>query len=160
MFLGHESKAFVSLHNAKSVAAPIPVSPSFVQPCNAFCPKLSIKGFIMKRCLAVLLAALTAITLGTPQSSKAAAVSFGVGMHINSVADFNAPLRPFGTWTAVGRFGRVWRPARVAVDWRPYSVGSWVWTSAGWFWRGDEPWAWATYHAWRTGLTRNGKYFI
>src|SRR5579862_4774706 len=101
---------------------------------------------IMKRYLAILLAALTAITLDAPRTAKAAAVSFGVGVHINSVADFNAPLGPLGSWTTVGAFGRAWRPARVAVGWKPYSNGSWVWTSAGWFWQSDEPWAWATYH--------------
>jgi hypothetical protein len=108
--------------------------------------KRSSKGFIMKRWLAILLAACTALTVSTPPAANAAAVSVGVGVRINAVADFNAPLTPYGSWVTVGSFGRCWRPTRVVVGWRPYSNGSWVWTSAGWFWQSDEPWAWATYH--------------
>ena len=145
MFSRYESKESIWHHDAEHSGG------FFVAQTSRYSamlstPKLSIKGSIMKRFLAVLLAALAAITVGTPPPSKAAAVSFGVGMHINAVADFNAPLSPFGTWVSVRRFGRVWHPTRIAVGWRPYSVGSWVWTSAGWFWQSDEPWAWATYH--------------
>jgi hypothetical protein len=45
-----------------------------------------------------------------------------------------------------GRFGHCWRPAGIAVEWRPYCYGSWVWTDCGWYWASDEPWAWACYH--------------
>ena len=65
---------------------------------------------------------------------------------IRATADFHAPLATHGAWIEVGSYGRCWRPARVAVDWRPYCHGHWVWTDCGWYWASDEPWAWACYH--------------
>ena len=65
---------------------------------------------------------------------------------IRATADFHAPLASHGAWIEVGSYGRCWRPARVAVDWRPYCHGHWVWTDCGWYWASDEPWAWACYH--------------
>src|SRR5215469_16657988 len=105
------------------------------------------EDFIMKRYPAIFLAVFIATTFGIPRPANAQ-VSVGVGIQINSVSDFTSPLTPYGSWVTVGSFGRCWRPApaRIAVGWRPYSVGPWVWTDAGWFWQSDEPWAWATYH--------------
>jgi hypothetical protein len=65
---------------------------------------------------------------------------------ISAVTEFYEPLAGYGTWVEVGSYGRCWRPARVAVDWRPYCYGHWVWTDCGWYWVSDEPWAWACYH--------------
>jgi hypothetical protein len=65
---------------------------------------------------------------------------------ISARADFYEPLTPHGVWVEVGSYGRCWRPSRIAVDWRPYSYGYWVWTDCGWYWASDEPWAWACYH--------------
>jgi hypothetical protein len=65
---------------------------------------------------------------------------------IRATADFHAPLATHGAWIEVGSYGRCWRPAGVAVEWRPYSYGHWVWTDCGWYWASDEPWAWACYH--------------
>jgi hypothetical protein len=78
-------------------------------------------------------------------------VSVGVSVALPTVqirtdSDFYEPLAPDGQWLMVGSYGRCWRPAHVARDWRPYCDGSWVWTDAGWYWASDEPWAWATYH--------------
>ena len=67
-------------------------------------------------------------------------------VHVSAPADFYAPLSPHGAWVEVGSYGRCWRPARVAVEWRPYCYGHWVWTDCGWYWVSDEPWAWACYH--------------
>jgi len=67
-------------------------------------------------------------------------------VQIHTKAEFEAPLAPHGTWVEVGSFGRCWRPAHVAVEWRPYCSGEWVWTDCGWYWSSDEPWAWACYH--------------
>jgi hypothetical protein len=67
-------------------------------------------------------------------------------VRIHAVADFHAPLTPHGAWIEVGTYGRCWRPAHVAVGWRPYCDGEWVWTDCGWYWVSDEPWAWACYH--------------
>ncbi|HEU4385167.1 MAG TPA: DUF6600 domain-containing protein [Anaeromyxobacteraceae bacterium] len=59
---------------------------------------------------------------------------------------FQPSLAPYGDWVVVANYGRVWRPRGVAVGWRPYYHGRWVWTDQGWFWDSDEPWGWATYH--------------
>jgi len=65
---------------------------------------------------------------------------------ISAHADFYEPLAPHGVWLEAGPYGHCWRPSHVAVEWRPYSHGQWVWTDCGWYWASDEPWAWACYH--------------
>jgi len=65
---------------------------------------------------------------------------------IQAESDFYDPLTPYGTWVVVGSYGRCWRPARVDAAWRPYCVGHWQRTDAGWYWASEEPWGWATYH--------------
>jgi hypothetical protein len=84
------------------------------------------------------------LSLGAFQSSADVAVS--VGVQVNAVAEFHAPLAPHGVWVGVGSYGRCWRPSHVAVGWRPYCDGHWEWTDCGWYWVSDEPWAWACYH--------------
>ena len=70
----------------------------------------------------------------------------GASFSIHAHADFYSPLAVHGAWIEVGTYGRCWRPAHVALEWRPYSYGHWVWTDCGWYWESDEPWAWACYH--------------
>ncbi len=79
-------------------------------------------------------------------SSVRADLEVSAGVSIHAVADFDAPLAPQGAWVEVGSYGRCWRPAGIAVGWRPYAYGRWVWTDCGWYWESDEPWAWACYH--------------
>jgi hypothetical protein len=67
-------------------------------------------------------------------------------VQIHAKAEFEAPLSTHGTWVEVGSHGRCWHPAGVAVQWRPYCTGEWVWTDCGWYWQTDEPWGWACYH--------------
>jgi hypothetical protein len=44
----------------------------------------------------------------------------------------------------------VWIPSRVARDWKPYTVGHWVYSQDyGWYWASDEQeadWGLVTYH--------------
>ena len=54
-------------------------------------------------------------------------------------------LNAYGNWFDVGIYGRVWQPA-VMSDWRPYTIGQWVWTDRGWMWDSDEPFGWVVYH--------------
>jgi hypothetical protein len=54
-------------------------------------------------------------------------------------------LNAYGNWIDVGVYGRVWQPA-VMSDWRPYTIGQWVWTDRGWMWDSDEPFGWVVYH--------------
>lgn len=59
---------------------------------------------------------------------------------------FYAELSQYGSWFDYGGYGRCWSPGDVSPGWRPYSVGHWVYSDAGWMWDSDEPWGWATYH--------------
>src|SRR5512138_3561984 len=53
---------------------------------------------------------------------------------------FRSTLSAYGDWYVSPRYGNVWRP-RVAVGWRPYYYGSWLWTDEGWYWDSAEPFA-------------------
>lgn len=75
-----------------------------------------------------------------------ATLEVGASFQISATADFYTPLAAEGAWVEVGSYGRCWRPAHVAVGWRPYCDGHWMWTDCGWYWASDEPWAWACYH--------------
>jgi hypothetical protein len=79
-------------------------------------------------------------------SSTRADLEVSADVRIHSVAEFEAPLAPYGSWVTVGSYGRCWHPARVEADWRPYCDGHWEWTDCGWYWASDEPWGWACYH--------------
>ena len=79
-------------------------------------------------------------------SSARADLEVSASVSIHAQADFYAPLGANGVWFEAGSYGRCWRPAGVAVGWRPYCYGQWVWTDCGWYWESDEPWAWACYH--------------
>ncbi|MCA1827753.1 MAG: DUF6600 domain-containing protein [Myxococcales bacterium] len=66
---------------------------------------------------------------------------------------FYGGLSPYGTWTYVAPYGRVWIPA-VGYGWRPYYYGRWVLTDWGWTFVSDDPWGWAAYHygRWNFGI--------
>ncbi len=88
-----------------------------------------------------------ALALGAMSAFRASAdLEVSASVSIHATADFHSPLASHGTWIEVGSYGRCWRPASVAVEWRPYCDGHWVWTDCGWYWASDEPWAWACYH--------------
>lgn len=64
--------------------------------------------------------------------------------------EFRTALEPYGRWHRHSRWGEVWLPADRARDWRPYTVGRWVYTDDwGWYWVSDDAeasWGWVTYH--------------
>lgn len=92
----------------------------------------------MKRITMILaLAALTAL---------ASAYAFSYGGFAISFGGFYSSLGPHGEWISVDAGLYAWRPVNVAVGWRPYQIGRWVWSDDGWYWDTDEPWGWATYH--------------
>lgn len=76
-------------------------------------------------------------------SSDRAAASVSVGINVNL---FHDSLAPYGDWIQTARFGAVWTPRHVDHDWRPYTVGHWVYTDYDWTWASDEQWGWATDH--------------
>jgi len=59
---------------------------------------------------------------------------------------FQDALSPYGQWVQTPDYGRVWIPAASDGPFLPFTHGHWVWTTSGWSWMGDEPWAWAPYH--------------
>ncbi len=63
-----------------------------------------------------------------------------------SVDVFYDSLQPYGDWLQTADYGYVWHPRDVAENWRPYTVGNWAYTDAGWTWVSEEPFGWATYH--------------
>jgi uncharacterized protein DUF6600/FecR-like protein len=67
----------------------------------------------------------------------------------------------YGSWDYLPSYGGyVWYP-RVAVGWRPYSVGRWsFYSSFGWFWVGADRWSWPTHHYGRWGLHANRWYWV
>src|SRR5215467_12332443 len=84
-------------------------------------------------------APLTSISV-VPAAAQAASVS----------VEFRTALEPFGTWQHHRRWGEVWIPSRVTRDWRPYTVGHWVYSQDyGWYWTADDQeaeWGLVTYH--------------
>ncbi len=60
-----------------------------------------------------------------------------------------------GSWVYSDEYGWVWRPNRVAADWRPYYDGRWAAYPGGMTWISYDPWAYVTYHhgrwAWAAG---------
>ena len=75
------------------------------------------------------------------------------GADVSSEDVFYERLSPYGYWTYVAPYGRVWVPA-VGYGWRPYYYGQWVLTDWGWTFVSDDPWAWAGYHygRWNWGI--------
>jgi hypothetical protein len=69
---------------------------------------------------------------------------------VSESADFQVALEPYGRWERHSRWGQVWIPAKVARDWRPYTVGRWAYTDDwGWYWVSDQAeddWGWITFH--------------
>jgi len=75
------------------------------------------------------------------------------GSEISSETVFYERLSPYGYWTFVAPYGRVWVPS-VGYGWRPYYYGQWVLTDWGWTFVSDDPWGWAAYHygRWNWGV--------
>lgn len=95
------------------------------------------------------------LTLGAGAQAQTA----GAPMSIDSFYD---ELSPYGVWIESPAHGYVWIPSGVAEDWRPYTVGQWVWTDEfGWYWESDEPFGWATFHYGRWGYSDDlGWYWV
>ncbi len=77
----------------------------------------------------------TPLTLPAFQPAQAATVSMAV----------RERLTEYGVWQISRRYGEVWVPS-VAVAWRPYTVGRWVWTDDGWYWESSEPFGPVVFH--------------
>src|SRR6266567_6396170 len=80
--------------------------------------------------------------VGTVMPAKAQGVSVS--------AEFRTALEPYGSFRTAGRWGEVWVPSHVSRDWRPYTVGHWVYSDDyGWYWDSDREeasWGWVAFH--------------
>ena len=65
--------------------------------------------------------------------------------------DFYAYLGPQGLWVSYAPYGNVWIPRGVEYQWRPYTLGHWVFSDYGWTWMSGERWGWLVYHYGRWG---------
>src|SRR5712691_2647592 len=65
---------------------------------------------------------------------------------VADVSVFYEPLAPYGTWIALPEYGQVWIPHDMSPEWRPYTIGRWVYTDYGWTWVSDQEWGWAPFH--------------
>ncbi|WP_286004545.1 DUF6600 domain-containing protein [Geitlerinema calcuttense] len=50
-----------------------------------------------------------------------------------------------GAWQKHAKHKWVFVP-NAPDSWKPYRNGQWVYSNAGWLWRGKEPWSWVTDH--------------
>lgn len=67
------------------------------------------------------------------------------------IGTFYDRLASHGSWVSYDD-DYVWVPRDIAADWRPYTIGHWVYTKKhGWYWASDEPFGWAVYHYGRWG---------
>jgi DNA segregation ATPase FtsK/SpoIIIE-like protein len=107
------------------------------------------KGILTVACAAVALAGLPSLSGGdgglrVPPTASA--------QEARSIDSFYDELAPYGDWVEHPRNGYVFIPAGVSPDWRPYTVGQWIWTDDyGWYWESEEPFGWATFHYGRWG---------
>jgi uncharacterized protein DUF6600 len=54
---------------------------------------------------------------------------------VRASAEFHTALQPHGRWQQHSRWGEVWIPGNRSRDWRPYTVGRWVYNQDwGWYW--------------------------
>jgi hypothetical protein len=92
---------------------------------------------------------------GFPQAARATEVG-----PVIDIGFFYDRLAPYGDWAERAPYGWVWYPRHVSMDWRPYTVGHWVYTDDyGWLWDSDEPWGWACFHYGRWGWESNLGWF-
>jgi len=99
--------------------------------------QLPKERFFMKPLMTSLFAAVTLLAGGLRDTQAAAVVNLDF---------FYTALEPYGEWIDVEDYGYCWHPNGVDADWRPYTVGHWAYTDAGWTWISDEPFGWVTFH--------------
>jgi hypothetical protein len=60
--------------------------------------------------------------------------------------EYSADFDQNGRWDYVPDYGYAWFPTVVAVDWAPYSYGSWLWIRGNYVWVDYHSWGWAPSH--------------
>ena len=97
------------------------------------------------------LARITAIALlSAAPAALAVTATPAMAQSETVTVEFRTALEPYGSFRHVDRWGEVWVPSQVARDWRPYTVGHWVYSGDyGWYWISDQeeaPWGWVVFH--------------
>ncbi len=106
------------------------------------------KGILALTCAAVAVTALPVMNAGGGLSLVAEANA----QEARDIDSFYDDLAPYGDWVEHPGNGYVFIPTGVSPDWRPYTVGQWIWTDEyGWYWESEEPFGWATFHYGRWG---------
>jgi hypothetical protein len=124
---------------------------------SAVMPRSKARSAAISRQGARLLGAVLAVSLFTaaPIIAGAFAPAQAQASQARSQAShvsvaFRAALEPYGRWERHSRWGEIWMPANRARDWRPYTLGRWVYSNDwGWYWAEDQeeaPWGWVAYH--------------
>ena len=97
---------------------------------------------------AMLIASVAVCTIAIPVANISAIPAAAQAASLS--VEFHTALEPYGAWQNHRRWGEVWIPSHVARDWRPYTVGHWVYSQDyGWYWAPDEQeaeWGLVTYH--------------
>ena len=104
----------------------------------------------VRLCVAALVIAASGCA-GTTGGTAVDASARGPGAALD-VSYFYDALAPYGRWVEVPAYGWCWSPDDIALGWRPYSDGEWVYTDFGWTWISSEPWGWAAFHYGRWAL--------
>jgi DNA segregation ATPase FtsK/SpoIIIE-like protein len=106
------------------------------------------KGILALTCAAVAVTALPVVNGGGGLSL----VTEANAQEARDIDSFYEDLSPYGDWVEHPGNGYVFIPTGVSPDWRPYTVGQWIWTDEyGWYWESEEPFGWATFHYGRWG---------
>jgi hypothetical protein len=99
---------------------------------------------------AALLMGIAAAALVSAPAGWGPVTSAAAQTRASVVADFRLALGPYGSWRHHAKFGDVWVPANRSRNWRPYTVGHWVYSDDyGWYWVEDTQeadWGWIAYH--------------
>ena len=73
---------------------------------------------------------------------------------------FVSELTPYGKWTNLSPYGRVWAPTDQR-EWRPYSHGRWIYSDDyGWVWKSNDKWGEVTDHYGRWGYKDNRWFWV
>jgi hypothetical protein len=109
---------------------------------------MRIISVFLRRAAIACAAALTLLIVFPMAFAPSATTALAQGVSVSS--EFRVALEPYGQFRRHSRWGQVWVPAHVARDWRPYTVGGWVYTNDyGWYWNAadeEASWGWIVYH--------------
>ncbi|MER9682875.1 hypothetical protein NKJ23_26735 [Mesorhizobium sp. M0184] len=132
---------------------------------DLFRRKITMKRVLAQHAVRLMLGGVTACLLTVVEIPNPIAplslVSEARAATTVSISTFYEDLSSYGDWVSY-HGATVFVPVDVPDDWRPYTLGHWVYTEQyGWLWVSDEPFGWATYHYGRWGYADDiGWYWV